>query len=218
MQGASRRRPPRPPLTLSLLRAIKAGLDMNSSFDSCVWAAVCCAFFGLMRFGEVSVKARRDYDCTRCASRGAAIIDIDLSRRRYARIRLPHAKTAKPGDSQDVFLVEEGDVCPIESLIHMAVVTPAREDDPLFSWRDGVGNIRPLTRSSALKKINEVLTAAGFEDTFGHSARIGGASFYLAKGVAPEIVRLHGRWKSLAYQTYIRAFEQVASLHLSNLV
>ncbi|KAG1879817.1 hypothetical protein F4604DRAFT_1579058, partial [Suillus subluteus] len=49
----------------------------------------------------------------------------------------------------------------------------------------------------------------------GHSFWIGGASFYLAKKVNPEIMRLAGRWCSLAYETYIQAFEQVASQHLS---
>ncbi|KII82965.1 hypothetical protein PLICRDRAFT_65282, partial [Plicaturopsis crispa FD-325 SS-3] len=46
--------------------------------------------------------------------------------------------------------------------------------------------------------------------------RIGGASFYLAQGVTPDIVRLAGRWRSLAFEAYIRAFEQVASRHLVN--
>ena len=41
--------------------------------------------------------------------------------------------------------------------------------------------------------------------------------FYLARKVDPEIVRLAGRWKSLAYQVYIRAFEQIASQHLANM-
>lgn len=39
----------------------------------------------------------------------------------------------------------------------------------------------------------------------------------LAQGVNPEIIRIAGRWKSLAYQAYIKAFELVASHHLSNL-
>ncbi|KAG2031172.1 hypothetical protein BDR03DRAFT_807940, partial [Suillus americanus] len=52
--------------------------------------------------------------------------------------------------------------------------------------------------------INSILVAWGWGTTFGHSFRIGGASFYLAKKINPEIVRIAGRWKSLAYETYIR--------------
>ena len=45
----------------------------------------------------------------------------------------------------------------------------------------------------------------------------GAASFYLAHNIDPEIVRLAGRWKSLAYETHIRASEQVASRRLAHL-
>ncbi|KIJ48733.1 hypothetical protein M422DRAFT_109094, partial [Sphaerobolus stellatus SS14] len=51
----------------------------------------------------------------------------------------------------------------------------------------------------------------------GHSFRIGGASYFLAQKVDPEIVQIAGRWRSLAYETYIRAFELTASRHLSAL-
>ncbi|KIJ42976.1 hypothetical protein M422DRAFT_170431, partial [Sphaerobolus stellatus SS14] len=51
----------------------------------------------------------------------------------------------------------------------------------------------------------------GWGTTFGHSFRIGGASYYLAQKVNPEIIRIAGRWRSMAYETYIRAFEQTAS-------
>jgi len=46
----------------------------------------------------------------------------------------------------------------------------------------------------------------------------GGASFYLSQKVEPEIVRIAGRRRSLAYEAYIRAFEQIASRHLGDLV
>ncbi|KAI0798486.1 hypothetical protein BC629DRAFT_1285671 [Irpex lacteus] len=97
------------------------------------------------------------------------------------------------------------------------MVTPATDADPLFSWRDHSGAIRPLTRNAALTRINNIFQAHGWGTAFGHSFRIGGASFYLAQKVSPEVVRIAGRWKSLAYETYIRAFEQVASRHLGNL-
>lgn len=74
-----------------------------------------------------------------------------------------------------------------------------------------------MIKDTALEKINSVIMSHGWGTMFGHSFRIGGASFYLAQGVNPEIVRIAGRWKSLAYQTYIRAFELVVSCHLSNL-
>jgi hypothetical protein len=67
---------------------------------------------------------------------------------------------------------------------------------------------------TALDKIRNVLATFGYTSMYGHSFRIGGASHLLAQGSSPEIVRLLGRWRSLAYEAYIRAFEQVLSRHL----
>ena len=74
-----------------------------------------------------------------------------------------------------------------------------------------------MTRKTALKRITNILTHAGYGSTFGHSFRISGATIFLARGVNPEIVRLTGRWRSLAYESYIRAFEHAASVHLANI-
>ena len=66
--------------------------------------------------------------------------------------------------------------------------------------------------------INNILGAWGWGTSFGHSFRIGGASFYLSQKIDPEIIRLAGRWKSLAYEAYIRAFEQVVNRHMAGLL
>jgi len=62
-----------------------------------------------------------------------------------------------------------------------------------------------------MDRINHILQAWGWGMTFGHSLRIRGAFFFLAQKVDPEIVQLAGHWKPLAYETYIRAFEQTAA-------
>ncbi|KAF8877633.1 hypothetical protein BD779DRAFT_1448411, partial [Infundibulicybe gibba] len=123
-----------------------------------------------------------------------------------------------PGEIQRVFITtQREDLCAIRALKNLAKVVPAGASDPLFSWRDAEGNVRPMVKSKALDRINAVIGAWGWGTTFGHSFRIGGASFYLAQGVTPEIVRLAGRWKSMAYEAYIRAFEQIASRHMGEL-
>ena len=54
IQG-SRKCPIRPPITLVMLRALQASLNINEPFNTCVWAMALCAFWGMMHFGEVSV-------------------------------------------------------------------------------------------------------------------------------------------------------------------
>ncbi|KAI0348854.1 hypothetical protein OH77DRAFT_1385565, partial [Trametes cingulata] len=62
----------------------------------------------------------------------------------------------------------------------------------------------PMVRDTAICFINERFGSMGLGTAFGHSFRIGGASFYLSQKVDPEVVRIMGRQRSLAYQVYIR--------------
>ncbi|PSR81678.1 hypothetical protein PHLCEN_2v6297 [Hermanssonia centrifuga] len=216
MQQGRRTKPPRPPITLTMLAALKRTLVLSDPFDACIWAIACCSFWGMMRFGETSVKSRSQFDPSRHITRAHVTFGRDLDNRPYARLDLPTAKTAKPGEIQSIFLTQQGEVCPLEALSNLSQVVPAGPQDPLFSWRDNQGNIRPMVRDTAMHRINAVLHAWGWGTAFGHSFRIGGATFFLGQGVSPEIVRIAGRWKSLAYEVYIRAFEQVSSQHLAN--
>jgi hypothetical protein len=217
IHGAKRKRPLWPPITLVMLRALKATLDRNDPFDACIWAMASRAFWGMMRFGEVSVTSRRAYDGAKHLKHRDASPAQDLNGKPYIWLDLPSAKTARPGETQSVFMVNQGDVCPLEALRNLARVVPAGPDDPLFSWRDNKGEIFPMVKSKALSRINSILVAWDWGTTFGHSFRIAGASFFLAQGVNPKIIQLAGRWKSLAYETYIRAFEQIASKHLGDM-
>ena len=207
----------RPPITIPMLRALRATLDLSNTFDACIWAMACCAFWGMMRFGEVSVKSRKDFDGAKHLKRSDAFMGYDLDGKRYAQLDLPSAKTAAAGEIQSVYVVPQSDLCPIEALTNMAKVTPAGASDPLFSWTDKTGTIRPMVKDKVLAHINAILQAWGWGTAFGHSFRIGGASFYLAQGKNPEHIRIAGRWKSLAYQVYIRSFELITNRHLGNM-
>ena len=130
---------------------------------------------------------------------------------------LPSAKTAKPGEIQSIYLTAQGDLCPLNTLTNLAQVVPAGPNHPFFSWRDKHGKNRPMVKTKALLCINTILSTWGWGTAFRHLFRIGGALFFLTQGVNPEIVHLAGCWKSLAHEAYIRAFEQIASRHMSNL-
>ncbi|KAF8219009.1 DNA breaking-rejoining enzyme, partial [Tricholoma matsutake] len=205
------------PVTLNMLRGLKATLNLSELFDACTWAMAACAFFGMMRFGEVSVASRNSFSRAKHLKHSDAFLGSDLDGKHYAHLDLPSAKTAKPGKIQSIYLTAQGDVCPLKALTNLTQVVPARPNDPLFSWRDKHGEIRPMVKTKALLRINMILNAWGWGTAFGHSFRIGGASFFLAQGVNPEIVCLAGRWKSLAYKAYIQAFKQITSRHMSNL-
>ncbi len=217
LQARRRSRPPRPPVSLHMLGELRNSLNLEDPFEACIWAVAACAFWGIMRFGEVTVQSRSAFSPSLHLTRSNAFFGFDLNGKEYARLDLPSAKTARAGEIQHVFLCKQNSLCPLAALRNLASVVPAGPTDPLFSWRDRRGEVRPMIRDTALKFINERFTALSFGTTFGHSFRIGGASFFLSQGVNPEIVRLMGRWRSLAYEVYIRAFEQIASRHTANL-
>jgi len=74
-----------------------------------------------------------------------------------------------------------------------------------------------MAKPRIMERINGILDANRVPRTYGRPFRIGGASFYMANKVDPEIVRIAGRWRSIVYKTYIWSFEQVISRHLENL-
>ncbi|KAG1726067.1 uncharacterized protein EDB91DRAFT_1061829, partial [Suillus paluster] len=79
----------RPPITLQMLTAIKATLRLDQPFDACIWAMSSCAFFGMMRFGEVAVKTRMSFDKSKHITRKDIFIRVDLAGKPYARLDLP---------------------------------------------------------------------------------------------------------------------------------
>ncbi|KIJ29184.1 hypothetical protein M422DRAFT_188818, partial [Sphaerobolus stellatus SS14] len=215
--GSLRRRPLCPPITVTMLWCLRSILHLSDPFKACLWALATCSFWGMMRLGEVTVPSRASFDPTKHLKRSDVSFDKDLDGRTYARLNLPTAKTAAPGQVQSVCVLANDSLCPVEALLHLSTVVPAGSY-PLFSWRDPQGTIRPMVKKTAMAKLNLILVANGFGTAFGHSFRIGGASYYLAQGVSPEIVRIGGRWRSTVYELYIRSFEQVLSRHLPTVI
>ena len=126
-----------------MLQALRTSLNLDNPFKACIWAMVTCAFWGMMRFGEVSVSSHSAFDKTKHLKRRDILFGLDLDNKHYAWLDLPSAKTAKPGEIQSVFVVPQGDLCPIGALQNLAHVVPAGPEDPLFSWRDNRGEISP---------------------------------------------------------------------------
>ncbi|KAF8230786.1 hypothetical protein L208DRAFT_1280111 [Tricholoma matsutake] len=205
-------------LNIDMLQSLQATLKLDDPFEACVWPMASCVFWGMMRFSEVSVTACNAFDPAKHLTCGDALFSYDLDSKLYVRLNLPSAKTAKPRETQSIYMVSQDGLCPLEALQNLSRVVPADKSAPLFLWQDKTGTIHPMVKTTAINHINSILKAWDWGTTFGHSFRISGASFYLSQKVDPKIIRLAGHWRSLTYEAYIQAFKQVASRHFGGLL
>lgn len=86
-----------------------------------------------MRLGEATVTSRSTFDPNKHVTHAGCVWGVDLNGRYYVKLRLPSAKTARPREIQEIFLVAEGELCPMELLKNLAHVVPATANMPLFS-------------------------------------------------------------------------------------
>ncbi len=77
-----------------------------------------------------------------------------------------------------------------------------KQPGPLFRFTDG----KPLTRQRFVQAVCGALIEAGVQaDRYaGHSFRIGAATIAVARGMEDSIIKMLGRWKSLAYLEYVK--------------
>ena len=120
-------------------------------------------------------------------------------------IRLLESKTDYERKGVDVVLhkMQDCSVCPYTALLatwndaHLQAASA-----PVFQNADG----SPITYNQMLRWTKEALQRIGIEaDEVGlHSMRIGGATSLAMLGIPAHVIKVMGRWESLAYQIYTR--------------
>ena len=125
----------------------------------------------------------------------------------FVTISIRDAKTAVPGEIQEIHLHRQPNLLdPVSAIRRLVSRNLSTDDDNLFSYPAN-GTRKTLTKSRCLKIIGEIWGSKGRAALSGHSFRVGGASMRWNFDVPlPEIVRL-GRWRSKAYQLYIREYD-----------
>ena len=92
-------------------------------------------------------------------------------------------------------------ICPVKAMLTYLAIH-RKSPGSLFISK----NNTPLTRAQFKTLVSMTLRTAGLNesDYNTHSFRIGAATIAKAVGIASAHIQLLGRWKSLAYQGYIR--------------
>ena len=112
------------------------------------------------------------------------------------------SKTDQERKGTSVFIEKtRDDICPVAAMsAYLAVRGPSQ--GPVFQYTDA----RPLTKVRFTDQIRDALATIGYDPKSyaGHSFRIGAASTAAERGVEDSSIKALGRWKSDAFQAYIK--------------
>ena len=191
------------PITVEVMRQIKAVLmKAPQKYDNILLCAACClAFFGFLRCGEFTVPSQTSYD----KDAHLSINDIALDSRSSPTVVIVTIKQSKTDPFRQgirLFLGKTGtDVCPVSGILPFLAVR-GNEQGALFILEDRT----LLTRQKFAARLTATLSEAGINDKryATHSFRIGAATTAKEAGIDDSQIKMLGRWKSNAYQVYIR--------------
>ncbi|QRV84973.1 hypothetical protein RhiJN_12989 [Ceratobasidium sp. AG-Ba] len=210
---SSTTRPVRPPVTTHMLHILHTHLDLASPRDLAVFALALVAFWGQCRLGELVAHSRRETHSPRLPSIKSVTRNEKSGSTR--ELHLPCTKTSQRLGEMVILTRQDGPLDPVRAIAQLIRANGYPDSGTnLFTYRrspkDG---LRAITKEVFLGRCNEIWTAHGIQRITGHSFRCGGTSELLERGIAPEVVKQMGRWKSEAFYRYWRGLGSIAAKH-----
>ena len=205
-------------ITRGILAKIRTALAVNPlEYDSVLtWAAACTGFFGFLRTGEFLTPDSGPWDPqVHLTLADIALTNIQSQRAIILRIKASKTDQLRTGTTI-VLGATKAEICPVAALLDY-LNRRGRTPGPLFITEGGT----PLRRQAFVDNIQQALMAAGLEGSKfnGHSFRISAATTASEVGVPETTIKILGRWRSMAYQRYIRPppdkLAQVATMLVS---
>ncbi len=206
VQGANALRPPRLPVSPSVIRAITHVLDRNDPDHRMLLAAMWVACSAMLRPGELGVESAK------APARLLTMQALSLSNTSppsYS-ILIPESKTDQLRAGVRVRVAGRAATRALSQYLAKRNPSPTPLA-PLFARADG----SPLTHAFLIestiafaKKANISFTDPQSGRLFsGVSFRKGGATALAEAGVPDRVIQELGRWKSFCYKRYIHASE-----------
>lgn len=194
---------PRLPMTPDILLKLRSVWEQEpGNYDHIMlWAACCTCYFGFLRSGEICSPSDKDYDSSTHLSFADIAVDSHDDPSTIA-ITIKASKTDPYRQGVTVYLGATGSkLCPVKALLAFISVR-GDATGPLFQF----ANKQVLTRERFVTHVRSALSKAGLNpDVYaGHSFRIGAATVAHENGIEDSTIMTLGRWKSNAYQRYIR--------------
>ncbi|KAL5493809.1 hypothetical protein EMCRGX_G015039 [Ephydatia muelleri] len=198
--GKSRPRLPITPSILSKMRETWSKIPKRKN-AAMFWAASCMCFFDLLRSGEIVVPSNTSYDPAVHLSYG----DVRTDSIQNPTCITVAVKASKTDPFRKGVVIHIGatktQLCPVATVLGYMIQRGSRAD-PFFMFDDG----RALTHERLVVEVKRALERAGVDSSHysGHSFRIGAATTAAACGLQDSLIKMLGRWESVAYTVYIR--------------
>lgn len=159
------------------------------------------AFWGMARLGELMRQSREEGAILR-----SHVEFGEKGGKRFAKIHLRKAKSAKPGEVQTIHLQQQMNVLdPVSALERVLRLNEGGDRDDLLFASHSPKGLTTMKKPRFIKLVEQSWGKAGVEKWSGHSFRVGGASIRYNLGTPVKTIAKQGRWKSLAYLRYFKA-------------
>ena len=196
---ADSRRPITFPILSRLIQVLPA--ICKSTYEVSLFkAAFLLAFFGFLRVSEFACASKKS-DVSRVISIGDVSFEKDHSSFMVVTIRF--SKTDQCGVSVPlvIYRISDISICPVQALLEFLSLRVQKEG-PIFMHFGG----DPLTCFQVGHVLKKGISAIGLQsNAFSpHSFRIGAATSAALCGISDDEIKKMGRWKSSAFQFYIR--------------
>jgi site-specific recombinase XerD len=196
LKGVAKLRPARDtrlPLTMPILQSLLKELPhVVPLYTATLFAAMFTTMFAaFFRLGEVTFSPHNLRLCQVLITPGAATITLNSFKHHNSRLPVTLQIPPSPSSSS----------CPVYHLQRyqsLRGITPG----PFFCHQNG----QPIHAYEFREVLDKVKARAGLSDSriTPHSFRIGAATYAAANGYSSQQIQAMGRWKSSAFQRYVR--------------
>jgi hypothetical protein len=208
------KKPPRRPVTIDYLAAILNHLDKTNPLDAAVAACLTTTFWSVSRLGEFTVKAINRFNSRMHITTKATTLAEDRNGHQVRTFKLPITKCSKNGESTS-WAQQPGPADPWEAFENHQHVNAPPPGDHIFAYKTNRRKaLTPLTTRKVFERVQAITTANDLPNFEGHGLRIGGTLEYLLRGIPFDVVQSMGRWKSNAFQLYLREHAQILAPYL----
>ena len=192
------------PITPAMLLSFRQHLDLTSPHQAGIWALFIVAFFSFLRKSNLVATSSTTFNPAQQLTRE----DIKFTDSGII-LRIRWSKTRQHKEGLHIIplpSIPHSPLCPVLAIRHYFALVPAPPTAPFFcSPANNGSSLAPITAHQFSATIKRLVSGLGLDPSnySPHSFRRGGATYAYQAGVPEHLLKLHGDWRSDAYQAYL---------------